>query len=691
MARYKPTHAKNKHGRKAAQQPVRNAAPQHAHARAPKQNHLRNAAPQPPKRPLLVRMVRGFAASLCVALLCANLFLVLASACNLKEYFNWVPVALLEVTSDSMSPMFATGDAVLVRQTDYDTLAVGDVVTFYENGTLVTHKIIAQEGENFTTIGIANLVEDPNLLTADTYAAKVVAVLPCVGYLMAFTANAAQMGALVLLVCLLLYANQIARGVRAFCAAPRRTTKAAAQCMAAAFGKASALKGTACLAACSLLLCTHYVTVAKYVATINQHTIISAAYVHFNANYLSETGNTYVINVWDGDSSGEEDALSLVVRGISNDLLYNTKSPMVDINGNVITQQVTTTTTDGTTTTTETVYAETQDLYYYIIVEKQDDVIEGTDTSYTTTNAETGVSTTTERSSDYMVPLSEYTITLDPADTVAAISLSAAAASDTTTEEDAFLPQLSEEWVTRIWVNDNTVSAEDPTTYKITKDGEAAADGDAYAVYGPYLLPAAIYYDDASEDAAVQQAITEAKTALNHALNIEIKLDNPENADYYYQFVCFNVYAVTSANDQFYSALMGTFQYKRSDDSEFISAEHVEESGTLVTYTLSSNQTTTGDGVEYVLIKWDPDRYYINMAETTAFSVIYGENAEQYYSKDYGMIIVSMRGNSSLSLQFFEKDGATLTDGDFSYQVVAATDSVTDLYQDSQTNEGDTP
>ncbi len=65
---------------------------------------------------------------------------------------------LILVTSDSMSPVFYSGDLIMIVKVDSDQVKVGDIVTFQtKNRELLTHRVveIKEDGE-FVTKGDAN-------------------------------------------------------------------------------------------------------------------------------------------------------------------------------------------------------------------------------------------------------------------------------------------------------------------------------------------------------------------------------------------------------------------------------------------------------------------------------------------------------------------------------------------------------
>ena len=83
------------------------------------------------------------------------------------------------VISGSMSGCLEVNDMVIIREAkDY---SVGDVVTFKSGENLVTHRIIARQGEGFVTKGDANNTPDLDLLDPGLIVGRVVAVIPGVG------------------------------------------------------------------------------------------------------------------------------------------------------------------------------------------------------------------------------------------------------------------------------------------------------------------------------------------------------------------------------------------------------------------------------------------------------------------------------------------------------------------------------
>ena len=66
--------------------------------------------------------------------------------------------SILVVRTGSMEPTINPGDMIIIsKEHDYK---IGDIVTFYEDDTFITHRIIEQNDDRFITKGDANNIED---------------------------------------------------------------------------------------------------------------------------------------------------------------------------------------------------------------------------------------------------------------------------------------------------------------------------------------------------------------------------------------------------------------------------------------------------------------------------------------------------------------------------------------------------
>jgi signal peptidase I len=122
---------------------------------------------------------------LCVSALAAVALIVVPLATGSQTY---------SVLTSSMAPHYAPGTFLVVKPQDFDTLAVGDVITYQlDSGRpeVITHRIITvtagQDGERmFITQGDNNAVADPAPVREVQVRGKLFYAVPYVG----FAANA---------------------------------------------------------------------------------------------------------------------------------------------------------------------------------------------------------------------------------------------------------------------------------------------------------------------------------------------------------------------------------------------------------------------------------------------------------------------------------------------------------------------
>jgi len=90
------------------------------------------------------------------------------------------------VTSGSMEPTFSPGDYIIVKQEDFSSLNEGDVITFTEDGTIVTHRVKTIAESGVETQGDANGATDAALVRADVYVGTLQGVIPAFGQVILF-------------------------------------------------------------------------------------------------------------------------------------------------------------------------------------------------------------------------------------------------------------------------------------------------------------------------------------------------------------------------------------------------------------------------------------------------------------------------------------------------------------------------
>lgn len=87
-------------------------------------------------------------------------------------------VSIVRVVTGSMEPSIHSGDYIILRKTDPNTLAEGDIICFYSAdreiyGRLNTHRIVkVLEDGSFVTKGDSNSIEDSVPVTGDRIVGK---------------------------------------------------------------------------------------------------------------------------------------------------------------------------------------------------------------------------------------------------------------------------------------------------------------------------------------------------------------------------------------------------------------------------------------------------------------------------------------------------------------------------------------
>lgn len=87
-------------------------------------------------------------------------------------------IYIFQVATGSMKPEYKIGDVIVVKKEDVSSLKVGDDITYLGQvdnfrGLVITHRIVNIRDENgkryFTTKGIANIMEDPEISEDNVY------------------------------------------------------------------------------------------------------------------------------------------------------------------------------------------------------------------------------------------------------------------------------------------------------------------------------------------------------------------------------------------------------------------------------------------------------------------------------------------------------------------------------------------
>ncbi len=111
-----------------------------------------------------------------IVILCIYSFISLNILSN--KYVNFLSYTVFSMGSNSMAPEITTNDLILVKLTK--DASKGDIITFYEDDALVTHRVIQKTSNGYVTKGDANNTED-KIVSKSNVIGKTVKILPNYG------------------------------------------------------------------------------------------------------------------------------------------------------------------------------------------------------------------------------------------------------------------------------------------------------------------------------------------------------------------------------------------------------------------------------------------------------------------------------------------------------------------------------
>ncbi|MGG5317304.1 signal peptidase I [Enterococcus sp. AZ072] len=130
---------------------------------------------------------------LLLPILIANLAIIVKGSLNPDEIPTVLGYAPMAVVTNSMNTGEAdairAGDLVITKQTDPDTLEVGDVIMFKNNQTAIIHRIVGYNdaSDTFVTKGDANNLEDLDPVEKGKIIGKFTQRVPKVGDFILFS------------------------------------------------------------------------------------------------------------------------------------------------------------------------------------------------------------------------------------------------------------------------------------------------------------------------------------------------------------------------------------------------------------------------------------------------------------------------------------------------------------------------
>lgn len=129
-------------------------------------------------------ILRGTVLFFLVTVIAMNGILLIKRLVYKEDLPSLFGYSIVTVLSGSMEPEFSPGDMLLIKaQKDYE---VGDIVTYEDQSSYVTHRIIEEDQDSYLTKGDANNAPDGKRIPKENIYGAVHLVIPGVGNLVLF-------------------------------------------------------------------------------------------------------------------------------------------------------------------------------------------------------------------------------------------------------------------------------------------------------------------------------------------------------------------------------------------------------------------------------------------------------------------------------------------------------------------------
>lgn len=111
-----------------------------------------------------------------------NIILIAISSANKINIINIFGYKSYIIKTNSMEPTISINDVVIAKKVEKEKIKTGDVITFLQNGEVITHRITKiDENGDYTTKGDNNNIEDTFKITFDNIEGKHILTIPYLG------------------------------------------------------------------------------------------------------------------------------------------------------------------------------------------------------------------------------------------------------------------------------------------------------------------------------------------------------------------------------------------------------------------------------------------------------------------------------------------------------------------------------
>ena len=109
-----------------------------------------------------------------------NIFLVVISGHNDSSALALFGNKAYVITTESMKPKIKKGDLIIVRKNN-NGYEINDIITFYDKGEYITHRIIRKNANTYITKGDCNDYEDKDQISEEAIEGKMIFKIPIIG------------------------------------------------------------------------------------------------------------------------------------------------------------------------------------------------------------------------------------------------------------------------------------------------------------------------------------------------------------------------------------------------------------------------------------------------------------------------------------------------------------------------------
>ncbi len=125
---------------------------------------------------IIVKVISTILYMILIPIIIFNFTLIIKSFIDPNKIPDFFGYKSFVIVSGSMEPTIMTGDAILVKEVSEDEIKINDIISFSQEGTVVTHRITEMIEENgikkYKTKGDNNNAEDKEKITYEKIEGK---------------------------------------------------------------------------------------------------------------------------------------------------------------------------------------------------------------------------------------------------------------------------------------------------------------------------------------------------------------------------------------------------------------------------------------------------------------------------------------------------------------------------------------